>query len=440
MSLKALRDKKAALISESEALFGKAAAENRPLTDAEKTRDDAIGAELDAINGDIVRATRHAERMRDAPAADDGNGRSAALAGVGHNSKRFVSLGEMAISVAEAGRAGGRLDPRLLQAGPTGMNEGVGSDGGFLVQQDIAADLVKPMWELGDVASRVRRIPISGGSSGLKLNAINETSRANGSRWGGVQAYWTAEAGLLTASAPKLRQMTLNLEKLTGLCYATEELLKDSTALGSILSQAFTEEFTFKVEDAIFNGTGGGMPLGFMNSGATITVSKESGQAAATIQVENILKMWARLPARLRKNAVWYINQDIEPQLYLMKYVVKNVAGTENVGGFAAPIYMPPTPASSGFGSLMGRPVIPVEYCATLGTAGDIVLMAPGEYLMIDKGGVEAAESMHVRFLYDEMTFRFVYRADGQSAWNSAVTPKNGTSTVSPFVILETRS
>jgi hypothetical protein len=59
---------------------------------------------------------------------------------------------------------------------------------------------------------------------------------------------------------------------------------------------------------------------------------------------------------------------------------------------------------------------------------------------MIEKGNVDAQVSMHVRFLYDEQVFRFVYRADGEPSWNSALTPYKGTTTYSPFVALATRS
>jgi HK97 family phage major capsid protein len=151
--------------------------------------------------------------------------------------------------------------------------------------------------------------------------------------------------------------------------------------------------------------------------------------------------MWARMPARLRKNAVWLCNQDIEPQLYQLNIKIKNVAGTENVGGIAIPAGVVFTPAGqngNAYATLMGRPVIPVEYCATLGTAGDIILADLSQYLGIDKP-IAAASSMHVRFLYDEMTFRFVYRFNGQPTWASAVTPYKGTNTVSPFIILQTR-
>lgn len=357
-------------------------------------------------------------------------------------SARRQSLGSFAQMVARAANPDRPvIDPRLM-AGPTGMSEGVASDGGFLVQQDVAEDLLDSLYTSGDVASRVTRISIGPNSNGIKMNGVDETSRANGSRWGGIRAYWTGEAQLLTASQPKFRKIGMDLEKLTGLCYVTDELLQDSTALGAWLERAFVEELTFKVEDAIINGLGTGMPLGFLNSGAVVTVSKEASQVSATIVAENILKMWSRMPTKLRKNAVWLCNQDIEPQLYQLNVKIKNVAGSENVGGIAAPqvVFVPPGERpGQDFGLLMGRPVIPVEYCPSLGTAGDIMLVDLSQYIMIDKGAVDAQQSIHVRFLYDETAFRFIYRVNGQPLWTSPMTPFKGTNTQSPFILLENR-
>jgi HK97 family phage major capsid protein len=87
----------------------------------------------------------------------------------------------------------------------------------------------------------------------------------------------------------------------------------------------------------------------------------------------------------------------------------------------------------------MGRPVIPTEHNATLGTPGDIILADLTQYVMADKGAPTTASSIHVRFLNDETTFRFVYRVDGQPVWKKPLTPKNGTNTYSPFVALATR-
>jgi len=346
----------------------------------------------------------------------------------------FRSFGEFAQSVMRAGTPGGEVDPRLYEArAATGLSEGTPSEGGFLVHNDWSDELLKGVFETGKLAALCNRIQISGRSNSIKLPAIDETSRAAGSRWGGIRGYWLEEAGEKTASKPKFRELTLNLHKLIGLCYATDELLDDAAVLETVLRQGFQDEFGFMMDDAILNGTGAGQPLGILNSGCVVQVAKETGQAAATVVYENIVKMWQRLLPRSRGNAVWLVNQDVEQQLYSMSMTV----GTGGV-----PVYMPAGGASaSPYSTLFGRPVIPCEQCQTLGTAGDILLCDfRNGYILAEKGGMASDMSIHVRFVYDESVFRFVMRVDGQPVLDSAVTPYKGSNTLSHFVKLATRS
>jgi HK97 family phage major capsid protein len=201
-------------------------------------------------------------------------------------------------AVQRASAPGAEIDPRLAyRAAASGANESVASDGGYLVQNDFASELLQITHNTGQLVSRVRHIPVSAGSNSLKINGINETSRASGSRWGGVQTYWAAEADTVTASRPRFRQIELNMNKLFGLFYATDELLADAAALESVAMAAFSEEFGFKLDDGIIRGTGAGQPLGVLNSPALVSVAKETGQAAASIVVENLDKMWSRCGA-----------------------------------------------------------------------------------------------------------------------------------------------
>lgn len=345
---------------------------------------------------------------------------------------KFMSFGEQMAAVMRAGMPNGPTDPRLqtpMRAAASGLQEAIPSDGGFLVAPEFSNELLKRTYETGQVSSRCRRIPIS--SNILKINAIDETSRVAGSRWGGIQAYWEGEADKYTGKKPKFRKIELSLKKLTGLCYATDEMLQDAVALGSLLEQGFTEEFGFQMDDACIWGTGAGVPLGIMNGPCLVTVNKEAGQVAKTVVFENIVNMFARCWAKSRPSAIWFINQDVEPQLYGMGIVV----GT---GG--TPAYMPPGGLSGQpYGTLFGRPVVAIEQCQTLGTLGDIILGDFGEYLIVDKGAMESASSIHVRFEYGEQVFRFTYRADGMPVWNSALTPYKGSNTLSPFVTLQAR-
>lgn len=325
------------------------------------------------------------------------------------------------------------VDERLVEVEASqGASEAIPSDGGFLVEKDIADGLLQRTFQVSRIADRANRIPISARSNGLKINALKDDSRATGSRWGGVQGYWIGEGDSLTPTRPKFRQMNLELKKLAGLLYATSEMLADSVALAAVISQAFPAEFGFMLDDAMFEGTGAAQPLGFMNAGCKVAVAKEAGQAAGSILKENIDKMWARCPGGMVSDAEWWINQDCFPQLNSLSMVI----GT---GGI--PVYLPPGGLSqSPFGTLMGRPVRPIEYCSTVGTEGDIVLAVPSQYNIIEKGSIEYATSIHVAFLTDEQAFRFIYRVDGQPVDDRPITPFKGTNKQSPFVTLATRS
>ncbi len=343
----------------------------------------------------------------------------------------FSSPGEFYQAVIRAGTPGGQVDPRLSTRAASGLSEGVPSDGGFLVDQELATGILKETWNTGMILPMVSKMTLSGNKNGLKINGLDETSRVNGSRAGGIVAYWKGEAAEKTGSKPKFRQIDLSLNKLIGLCYATDELLDDAQALAQTINEGFRDEFNFKITDAIIRGTGAGMPLGILNSGCVVSVSKEAGQATDSIVFENVQNMWSRLLAPSRPNAIWTINQDCEPQLGRMSLAV----GTGGV-----PVYMPAGgAAASPYATLFGRPVVPIEQAETVGTTGDIMLCDFSKYKAIDKGGIQNDVSIHVRFVYDEQVFRFVYRFDGQPILGSAITPYKGTNTLSHFVKLDSR-
>jgi HK97 family phage major capsid protein len=344
----------------------------------------------------------------------------------------FGSLGEQLIAVAKYALShGGERDPRLIRA-PTGAGEIDPSAGGFLVQTDFSTAVFMRSYELGILLGMAEKLSLSTNANSIKIPAVDETSRATGSRWGGVQSYWVGEgSNPATNTKPRFRLIELDLKKLLSLMYVTDELLADQSVLTSIAGKAFSEELMFMTEDAMFEGDGAGKPLGVMNSPCLVTVPEEVGQATKTIVYENILKMWQRCWARSRSNAVWTINQDNEAQLYSMSQVI----GTAGV-----PVYLPANGISgSPYGTLFGRPVITLEYNNTVGTTGDILLGDWSQYVLADKGGMQAASSMHVAFLTDEMVFRFIYRVDGEPIWNAPLQPFKGSNTLSPFVALASR-
>jgi HK97 family phage major capsid protein len=163
-----------------------------------------------------------------------------------------------------------------------------------------------------------------------------------------------------------------------------------------------------------------------------LSVSKETGQGAATILPDNLVKMYSRFFQPNLPGASWYVNQDTSPQLQLMSVAV----GT--AGQLA---FMPPQGLSvAPYGSINGRPMEPIEFASTVGTVGDITLADLGQILSISKGGIAQAVSMHVEFLTDQLAMRFTMRMNATPWENSPITPYTGTNTQASFVNLATRS
>lgn len=348
----------------------------------------------------------------------------------------FSSLSEQMRAIRIAGKHANQTDERLIEinAAAQGGNESVPEEGGFLVLPEFASELIQRTYDVGLISSRCEKMPMT--TARLIMHAVDEDSRVDGSRWGGILAYWIAEAGTYTPTKPKFREMQFVANKLIALCYATEEQLADGPAWEKYVNSAVPSELSFKFDDAVYQGPGAGIPLGFMKSGALLTIAAEGGQASKTVVTNNVLKMYSQLWARSRKNAVWFINQDIEPQLYTL--ALANPTGSVL---FQGPIYTPPgmNGNNSDYGLLLGKPVIPVEQAATLGTSGDIVLADMSQYILAQRSEARADVSIHVAFLTGEQAFRFMIRADGQPMWKKPLTPYKGAALKSPFVALAAR-
>lgn len=367
--------------------------------------------------------------------------------GVGHDPATpadrkgpYKSLGEnlMDVYVIETRRgdvekAHNRTKALAENAKALGMNELLDADGGAMVQTEFSNTLIERTYATGQVLKQVQEQPIGPNANSYSALLIDEQSRVAGSRYGGLQFYRLNEGGTLLPTRPKLRRVEVKAEKIAAACYATDENLQDAVQLEGHINRLFPMEASFVLENELFNGLGGGQTLGILAAPATVSVAKETGQAARTVVYENVLNMWSRCWGSSRLQAAWYINQDIEPSMYKMAL---------NVGTGGAPVFLPPSGISGQpYATLFGRPIIPVEYCATLGTVGDICLADFTQYLGVTKGALKSDSSMHVAFLTDEMVFRFVWRYNARPLWNTALTPASGSgNTLSPYVTLATRA
>ncbi len=407
----------------------------------QNTRLDAIDAELKTLATELAATAGDLARAQGYQA--DERAEAAALAariqmGKNRAEDKPITLGQflqgLAYSAAPSlAAAAGFVMTDEIRAAVSGASSGDAASGGVLVRNEWSTDLLNKAREASQLLPKCDNKPIGDGFDGLEAPYIDETSRATGSRWGGVQVYRAAEAASVTNKQPKLGKFELRLEDMKGLFYATDRLLRDATALQAIAEDGFSSEFAFKIDDEIVRGTGTGQCLGILNAGNKVKVSKETAQTADTVKAENVIKMFSRMPARFMAGAEWFINQEILPQLMTMSVAVGTAGGQL--------VYMPPGGLSSApFGTLMGRPVNPIEQASGIGDEGDIMLLNLKEYVVISKP-MTSASSMHVRFIYDEMTFRWTWPIIGKPKSPAALTPYKATTatSLSPFVTLEAR-
>ncbi|MCK4537382.1 MAG: phage major capsid protein [Candidatus Krumholzibacteria bacterium] len=315
----------------------------------------------------------------------------------------------------------GIIDDRLKRS----LVEGNGPDGGFTVPTEYSREVFDIALESEIVRSRATIYPMKSNERKVPGTVIGDHSS---SLYGGVVCSWDNEGDTLSESEPTFRNITLNANKLTALGKASNEWAEDSVG-GATVEKSFGGALGWTLDRAFFNGTGVGQPLGILSADCTIDVSKEGGQAASTILYPNLTSMLSRLHPACFGRSVWIAHPTTMPSLLELSITI-------GAGGSAVPVMS----ESNGQFKILTRPVIFSEKAQTLGTKGDIMLCDFSQYVIGLRKDIRLDTSKHVAFKSDELYYRGIVRVDGQPGWDEALTLADGSTTVSPFIVIETRS
>ncbi|WP_425401253.1 phage major capsid protein [Algiphilus sp.] len=425
-NIKELRQRQADLKAEGRELLDNIKTEGREASNEEESRLQEIETTLETVAADISKEEKRIERER--AMSVEGSGHVSGGERVIDKSETagFTDIAEFATCVKEAGGPGGTRDDRLnamYRSAPTNFHREGGSSDGYMVPPAFRQEIWELVFNEDDMLNAVDMEPTS--SNQVDMLADESTP------WGasGVQANWRSEGAKMDPSRLSTEGRTVKLNELYAFVLASEELLQDAPRLGNRLTRKAAEAIRWKASDAILYGTGSGQPLGYMNSGALVSIAKEGAQNADTIVAENILKMYSRLLTVPGSQPFWLANRDTVPQL-----------STITIGD--KPAWLPPNGlmnAPGGF--LMGYPVRWSEHAKTLGDKGDLQLLDPMGYYAVNKqGGVSFNSSIHLYFDYGIEAFRWTFRFGGQPYLSAPVSPANGNSTKSHFVVLDERA
>ena len=360
----------------------------------------------------------------------------------------FRSFGQFLIEVSKAGNRHyrGLLHPALAEmergakaissGEPVTQNkagweskadlaEGVGATGGFLVPTEYRPELLGVTPPPNSVRGRATIIPMR--RRQVNIPVLNQTNTAACvPHWyGGITANWTEEAEQKSKTDPTFKQISLTAHKLVCYTVSSDELLDDEAiGLASFLGgpMGFRGAIEWHEEYAFLQGTGGGQPLGVINAGATISVAPAALIGLGIGDVLNMLE--AFLPG---SNGVWMLNQQHLSNLYGMVDAAGNMLFVPNVNDTAP-------------GKLFGYPVVFTEKLPAPGTTGSVILCDWKYYLVGDRQGTTIESDNSELFRYDQTSWRAVHRVDGQPWLSAPLTLQDGTTQVSPFVMLSTKS
>jgi HK97 family phage major capsid protein len=309
------------------------------------------------------------------------------------------------------------------------LGESSGVTGGYTVPPDFYQGLVQLVSEMTFVRPRAFVLPMASLTLQIPYLDVTTVQSAGVSPFfGGVQMYWTAEAQTRTETEPAFKQMELKAWELSGYSVSSNVLLQDSTVgLEKFLMTLFARAIAWFEEYAFLQGNGVGKPQGMVTAPAAVQVTRAGGAGSQSVAFADVATMWSKLLPASWGSAVWAFSPSVVPQLLQLKDgASRAIFVSIDQGAVKAPTW-----------SLLGRPAFPTEKLPALGGTGDLVLIDPALYVIGDRMQVEVAASEHVNFLKNQMTWRVVERVDGQPWLEKPITLQDGSTQVSPFVVLK---
>lgn len=177
-----------------------------------------------------------------------------------------------------------KADPNS-QAVLRALVEGTDSEGGYLVPEELRAEVFRVLPDVSIMRRVARTIPMS--TDTLKLNTL--TARP--------VAYWTAEYASKSTTSAEFGQVTLNPHDLVCLLPVSEQLLADANInMVQFIVELFTEAIALGEDKAFFTGSGTGQPKGINQE----TLS--SRDALGTLDFDDVIALMDLVPQRVTQS------------------------------------------------------------------------------------------------------------------------------------------
>jgi len=311
-------------------------------------------------------------------------------------------------------------DARITELREKAMASGTDSGGGVLVPPKLANEIFLTTLEESIVWSRAVVMPL--GTDKVEIARLADSDRSS-NIFGGISFVFLAEAGNKSTGAadPALGSVKLEAKEGVASCWVTNRLMEDAQNFAGFIRFAFGKAIAFYSDHYFINGAGAREPVGVLNSDALIQASRA---IANKVDQPDLQAMATRLLPGSWQKAVWLINQEV------LTYWMSLTSGAAN----------PIAVVNLADMKMLGCDIIVTEKCPALSSKGDVLLADFSHYVIANRELIIDASAHEPTGWPKNKTFwKAQIRVDGQPTLSTAITPANGSSTVSPFVTLEAK-
>ncbi len=320
---------------------------------------------------------------------------------------------------------------------------------GFALKPEYLGNLFEISMEQQVFVNATQGIPVTQGNE-VKWPAWDQyraPTTANGvtqsAVFAGIQLYYEGEAASRVESDALLNMINFKVVDLTGFTALSRDFIRDNhLAFDAALTRMFGRAIGWMEDYMSIQGPGLGKPQGYFNGPSTLVVNRA---ASSKIRPVDLTSMISSVSPMVWDDLRWITNITTFPQLSILydgtSYVfqpnalisqaMKLSAMDKAIGGRGAELMHRP------MGDLLGFPVYFSEKVPTLGNTGDLSLVAPSQYGVARREGLEMGVSEHFYFSTDLVAYRFKVRHDMKPLWRAPYQQADGSSTqVAPFVML----
>lgn len=277
------------------------------------------------------------------------------------------------------------------------LQEGIDSEGGYLVPDEFENTLVQGLTENAIIRSHAHVITTSNGLHKIPVVA------SHGS------AAWIDENGAYTESDESFGQVQLDAHKVGTIIKVSEELLNDSAFdLEDYITSEFVRRIGDKEEEAFLTGNGTAKPTGILNAtgGGQVGVTAAS---ATAITADELIDLYYSLKAPYRKNAIWILNDSTVKLIRKLK---------DSTGQYL----WQPAIKDGEVNTILGRPYFTSAYAPVAAAGASAVIFGDLSYYWIgDRQGISLKRLNELYAGNGQIGFLASKRLDGKLVLPEAV-------------------